>query len=102
MTPAVRRTLEIIVEAGPEGIRPGRFAERYFPKDHPGWERMVRCGPKGVHAGGGMTLWAAGWLGQLRKKGLVGQTYNTRRGQSGWIGYVITLEGRNALVAAAQ
>lgn len=59
-----------IIAASP-GIKPGQFAESYFPRDYSGWDRVCKCGPYGVTRGGGLILWAGGWLGRLKQRGLV-------------------------------
>ncbi len=72
MSEAERRTLEILREHGP--LRPRDFAHKYFPRDHPGWGKPCKCG-RGVHAGGGLVLWAGGWLGRLARKGVVRRSF---------------------------
>ena len=66
---AVLRSLDIIRQN--PGLRPEEFARFYFPPDHPGWDRRTKCGPYGVRLGGGLVLWAGGWLGKLRKEKLI-------------------------------
>ncbi|WP_415912263.1 hypothetical protein [Neptuniibacter sp. QD37_11] len=57
------------------GVTPGQFAKLYFPSDHEGWQRTARAG-RGVCRGGGLRLWAGGWLGKLRKRGLINSHNN--------------------------
>jgi len=66
---AVLKSLKII--GNNPGLRPEEFARLYFPSDHPGWNRRTKCGPYGVRLGGGLVLWAGGWLGKLRAKKLI-------------------------------
>lgn len=51
-------------------MTPAQFARQYFPKDHPGWNRHCKCGPKGTHCGSGLVMWAGGFLGKLCREGL--------------------------------
>jgi len=67
LTPKQKQALAI-VQANP-GIRPKRFAELMWPKSDC-WERRYRCG-NGSHKGGGMYQAGGGYLGRLRKLGLV-------------------------------
>ncbi len=62
------RALEIIKEHGP--VTPHQFALLMWP-DSAGWHRITKCGPKEATHGGGMSLAGGGYLGKLRKKGLV-------------------------------
>lgn len=66
---AVRKSLRILNQN--PGLRPEEFARFYFPSDHPGWNRRTKCGAYGVRLGGGLVLWAGGWLGKLRKDKLI-------------------------------
>lgn len=66
---ATAKSLRIIQQA--PGLRPAEFARRYFPENHEGWSRISKCGPYGSTSGGGLILWAGGWLGKLRKRGLI-------------------------------
>lgn len=92
MTPAVRLSLEILADRGP--LSPSEFAHQYFPRDHDGWQRSCKCGAYGSHRGGGLVLWAGGWLGKLRAQGLVTAAYR----QTGQLqGHVLTAAGRAAL-----
>lgn len=68
------------------------FAELYFGKDHPGWRRICKCG-HGSSRGGGMNLWAGGYLGKLRKKKLISGMGSGRR-------FMLTQLGQESLKAA--
>ena len=50
------RSLRIIREYRID--RPGDFAVRYFPRDHPGWQRIGKCGNRGATGGVGLRLLA--------------------------------------------
>ena len=62
------RALQILSENRIE--RPGQFARLMWP-DAEGWARTTKCGAYGVCRGGGMRMAAGGYLGRLRKAGLV-------------------------------
>ena len=84
MTPSIR-ALKIIVN-NPD-IRPSEFAEKMWP-DSLGHKKFTRCG-YGTHRGGGMHLAGGGFLGRLRRKGLIGR---------GWkAGYYLTNKGFETL-----
>lgn len=68
LTKAQAKSLQIIRDNDVQYA--SQFADLYFPKDYIGFRRMTKCG-YGSTRGGGMNLWAGGWLGKLRKKGLV-------------------------------
>lgn len=76
---SVARSLQIIKDN--PGIKPAWFARLYFPRSHPGWSRRCKAGPKGTSTGTGLTLWSGGWLGKLRKLGLI--NYDNRLTQDG-------------------
>lgn len=61
---ALRILNDVVVE------RPRQFGLLFWGRDHPGWQRNTRCG-HGTSRGGGMNLAAGGYLGKLRKQGLV-------------------------------
>lgn len=84
ITPTTIRALRIIEQS--PGIRPERFGEQLWP-DHEGWGRIGKCGAYGARRGVGMVLAAGGYLGKLRKAGLISAH-----------GY-LTPEGREALAA---
>ena len=67
LTVQVKRALEIILEHKPN--RPGEFAYHMWPESKK-WNMRVRCG-NGVSVGGGMNLAAGGFLGRLKKQGLI-------------------------------
>lgn len=73
-TPSVLRGLQIVADAGDQGIRPREFARAMWP-DSPGWQRSSRSGPNGTHRGGGMYLTGGAFLGRLERAGL---TYHAR------------------------
>lgn len=52
---------------------PGQFAWLMWP-DAPGWKRLVKAGPNGVCHGGGMRLAGGGYLGKLKKAGLIARS----------------------------
>ena len=91
LTESQRRALSIL--AG-EAMAPREFAQAMWPESL-GHNRMTNCGQKSVTRGGGMNLAGGGYLGKLRKGGLVRPshewTYDNR--------YAITAEGRQALRA---
>lgn len=95
MTDATKRALTIIRDHGP--IRPREFADLMWP-DSPGHNRYSKCGPKGSHRGGGMYLAAGGYLGKLRRRGLI--RYEDHYLSGWWLGYVLTDEGKKALEGA--
>lgn len=92
MTDVERRALEIVARYGP--IMPREFAALMWP-DSPGWKRHSKCGPKGVSQGGGMRLAAGGYLGRLRKRGLV--NYVRLHAYSLYFGYAISAKGKSCL-----
>jgi len=67
------------------------FAEHMWP-DSPGWQRMSNVGTHGASAGACMPYAAGGYLGRLRKRGLV--EHDSRRGL-----YMLTHVGTIALDA---
>ena len=69
MSPSERRSLLILREHGP--LNPGMFAHFYFPRDHPGWDRISKVGTNGSARGVGLWRWAGGYLGRLQRKGWV-------------------------------
>jgi hypothetical protein len=91
MTPGVKKALRIFLEHG--SLTPAQFARRYFPVDHPGWQRHCKCGPKGTHRGGGLVLWAGGFIGKLRRAGLVEACGDLFAGAMHWR---LTCAGRKA------
>lgn len=89
LTRSQRRALIILRDHGP--MMPRDFAEHMWPTSD-GWHRYAKCGPKGVHQGGGMYRAAGAYLGKLCRLGLVEHARNSR-----WNGYLISKEGRQAL-----
>lgn len=92
LTAGQARALQVI---GAESvIRPREFAKLMWPESA-GWRRSSRCGPNGVHRGGGMCLAAGGYLGKLAQLGLV------RRQFRGMLydedGYKLTEQGKKSL-----
>lgn len=62
------------------------FARLYFDEGNPGWRRISRCGAYGSSRGGGLILFAGGYLGKLRKAGLIsgiGSGYQFRLTENG-------------------
>ena len=72
-SPSVLRALAIVRDHG-GALKPQAFARHYFPYDHPGWSRHTRCG-HGTTVGGGLRLWAGGFLGKLEHAGLIERGY---------------------------
>jgi hypothetical protein len=72
LTPTKKRALEILRDY--PGLTPRAFGHKLWP-DHPGWQRHTKCGPKGTSHGGGMNLASGGFLGKLKKEGLVRVEY---------------------------
>lgn len=93
LTEAQHRALEIFSEHGP--LMPKDFAKKMWP-DSDGWHRHAKCGPHGVHRGGGMYIAAGGYIGKLCRKGWVEFTRN-RRFDYYLNEYGITQEGRRVL-----
>ena len=58
--------------------QPSTFGEMLWGRDHPGYNRVSRCGPSGSRRGGGMDMAAGGYLGKLRKQGLISIHYEYR------------------------
>lgn len=56
-----------------ENIHPREFGLQLWGRDHPGWKRHSKAGPRGSSRGGGMNLASGAYLGKLRKAGLVCQ-----------------------------
>lgn len=89
LTDSRRRALLVVRDA--PGIRPEEFARRMWP-DNPGWDRFSNIGRGGSRAGVGMALAGGGYLGRLKKAGLV------RMAVSGdEFGYQITADGLDLL-----
>ena len=85
ITETTRRALEII--RSHRITAPRQFARFMWP-DNPGWSRTTRAGVRG----GGMALAGGGYLGKLRKRGLITGGYND-------IPIALTEKGRVALEA---
>lgn len=94
MTPGTKKALVIFRDQG-SPLTPAQFARRYFPADHPGWQRYGKCGPKGSHRGVGLVLWAGGFIGKLRRAGFLEACGDLFAGAMQWR---ITLAGREALL----
>ena len=87
------KALRIFAEHGP--MMPKVFAEFMWP-DSEAWQHQAKCGPRGVHQGGGMYLAAGGYIGKLCKQGWVQPVRTTDR--RFWVNeYELSLEGRKAL-----
>lgn len=86
------RALEVI--EAESVVRPREFAKIMWPEST-GWMRSSRCGPNGVHRGGGMCLAAGGYLGKLSKLGLVRQQFRGMLHDED--GYALTEEGKKSL-----
>ncbi len=87
------KALRIFAEHGP--MMPKVFAEYMWP-DSEGWNRVAKCGPKGVHPGGGMYMAAGGYIGKLCKQGWVQSV--RRFDQRFWVNdYELSPEGRALL-----
>lgn len=69
LTDSAIKALEVLRDHGP--LPPREFGEYFWGQDHPGWRRISKAGPYGSTTGGGMNLAAGGYLGKLRKQGLV-------------------------------
>lgn len=91
------RALEVVEKGG--SIVPREFARAMWPESA-GWMRSSRCGPNGVHRGGGMYLAAGGYLGRLSKLGLVRQQFRGVLYDKD--GYALTESGKQALRAAQE
>lgn len=92
LTPSQVRALEIVEKAGV--VRPREFAKAMWPESE-GWRRHSRCGPNGVHQGGGMYLAGGGYLGKLSQLGVIRQQF--RGAIHSEDGYALTEEGKVAL-----
>jgi hypothetical protein len=94
MTESTKKALEIIKEKGP--IKPKRFAKFMWP-DSDGWSTHTNCG-HGVTRGGGMNLAAGGYLGKLRKRGLIEKKLE-RWPTEGYRnkGYILSKEGKKKI-----
>lgn len=68
LTDHQKKAILIIGQRG--SVRPRQFARLFWP-DSEGWQRHAKAGPHGVSQGGGMSLAAGGYLGKLRRKGLL-------------------------------
>lgn len=88
LTPTMIRSLEILADNEP--LMPSEFANLFFPRNHPGWTRSCKCGAYGSTTGSGLVMWAGGWLGKLRKKGLVQRHHDRARRYDS---FVLTEEG---------
>lgn len=100
LTEAQKRALTIVRdyhEKHRHPIRPTEFSKLMWP-DSEGHHRHTKCGPSGVSHGGGMRLAAGGYLGKLRKAGLVTYTWSRYDGN----GYVLSKDGKEALLAEEQ
>jgi hypothetical protein len=64
MTPGVKKALRIFLDHGGP-LTPTQFARRYFPADHPGSKQHQHESHRG------RVLWAGGFIGKLRRAGLV-------------------------------
>ena len=91
MTPATLKALRIVRD-NPD-LRPAQFARLYWPKHEGarGWDQPHKCG-QGTHRGMGMYTAAGGFLGKLRKRGLISGGFWPH-------GYHITRAGSQALLA---
>lgn len=71
--PFLFQVLQALADAEDKGrfSTPKWIADEVFPKDHPGWQRSCKCGPYGSHRGSGLVMMMGGYLGKLRKAGLV-------------------------------
>jgi len=92
MTESEKRALRILSEYE-EGIHPKRFAELMWP-DSPCWTKLYNCGPNGASFGVAMYRAAGGYLGRLRKKGVVRCRYD--------YSYIITNAGKALLYQALK
>lgn len=102
ITPATQRALEIVAKY--PNIYPSFFARMMWPdSDH--LDESYRAGPNASVRGRGLTRAAGGYLGRLRKRGLVyrgrKKAISLRHGVR-WFdgGYAITTEGERQLRAA--
>lgn len=88
----VFQALTILRKAGNAGLMPKEFAAEMWPESD-GWTRQAKCGQKGSHRGGGMYMAAGGFLGRLRKRGLVEAVWKRNRPRT----YSLTAKGYRAL-----
>lgn len=72
MSEAILKTLAIIIDR--KDITPKYFAKKMWP-DSPAWKNSHGCG-NGSHKGGGMYQAAGGFLGKLRRTGLIDEYYD--------------------------
>ena len=93
LTDKQRRALEIIRKHGDEIRCPTDFARFMWP-DAEGWRKVGKCG-YGSSYGVGMRLGAGGYLGRLRKAGLVDWVYREYDGRR----FFLTDKGKKALGA---
>ena len=68
LSPKRRRALEILRDCGP--ISPAQFAEYMWPES-PCWTHIHKCGNKGASQGVMMAMAGGGFLGKLRRDGLI-------------------------------
>lgn len=94
LTDAEARALTVIQQQGKVIDRPSDFAYYMWP-DSRGWTRAAKCG-YGTSKGGGMRTAAGGYLGKLRKRGLI---TSWPGGRSGMTVYKLTEEGSQLLSA---
>lgn len=92
-TPSVLKGLQIVTDAGDDGIRPREFARLMWP-DSPGWQRYAKAG-YGAHRGGGMYRTGGAFLARLHHAGLTRHTYNYQYDTA----HAITPAGREFLEA---
>ncbi len=93
LTDKTLQALRILKEHGP--LAPRRFAKHMWPESA-GWRRYTNCGPYGVTRGGGMNLAAGGFLGKLRRRGLVDWRPRDRMPKAPYV-YALSEKGRKAL-----
>ena len=90
------RALRIFRDHG--RMMPKVFAGYMWP-DSECWKRVAKCGPKGVHRGGGMYIAAGGYIGKLCKQGWVQPVIITHR--RFWVNeYELSPAGHEILSAA--
>lgn len=78
------RVLNDIVTAKANGsyLTPYWIASRVFPDDHPGWLRSCKCGAYGSTRGSGLVMFMGGYLGKLRKAGLITEWYDIHQNRN--------------------
>ena len=91
LTQNQRKALEIISQHGDNIRCPTDFGHFMWP-DAEGWRKVGKCG-YGSTYGVGMRLASGGYLGRLRKAGLIDWRYCEHEGRQ----FFLTDEGRKAL-----